>query len=172
MRRHNQKGQALVFVVIAMGIFLIGSLGLAIDGGQLFIHRQMAQAAADAAVQAGIMSIFDGTNTAGATQFPTTAFTCTTTATSTPCVYARLNGFGAANTDTVSFTFPSSVPGVFLWGTTGPGLSSPGMVMTATVTRQVPTTLLQNARCRAVCERQCNRDRRDRQFAYRRSRLW
>jgi uncharacterized membrane protein len=43
-----------------MSILLIGALGLAIDGGQMYAHRQMAQAAADAAAQAGIMSIFDG----------------------------------------------------------------------------------------------------------------
>ena len=171
MRRHNQKGQALVFVVIAMGIFLIGSLGLAIDGGQLFIHRQMAQAAADAAAQAGIMSIFDGTNTVGATQFPTTGFTCTTTATSTPCVYARLNGFGAANTDTVSFTFPTSVPGVWLWGTPA-GLSSPGYGYDRYGHAASSYHTPENARRRAVCERQCNRDGRDRQFPISPSRLW
>jgi Flp pilus assembly protein TadG len=142
MRRHNQKGQALVFVALALGIFVIGSLGLAIDGGQLYLHRQMAQAAADAAAQAAIMSMFNGTNTSGATQFVTSDFTCTTAATSTPCDYARRNGFGAAATDTVSFTFPSTVPGVWLWGATGPGVSSPGMVVRANVTRQVPTTLM------------------------------
>jgi len=38
--------------VVAMSILLIGALGLAIDGGQMYAHRQMAQAAADAAAQA------------------------------------------------------------------------------------------------------------------------
>ena len=54
-----------------MGIFLIGALGLAIDGGQMYAQRQMAQAAADAAAQAGIMSIFNGTNATSAYPFGT-----------------------------------------------------------------------------------------------------
>ena len=89
-----------------MSIFLLGALGFAIDGSQLYAHRQMAQAAADAAAQGGILSIFRGTNATASTPFgtgsPATPFTCTTTDGKTPCAYARLNGFGGTTDDTVS----------------------------------------------------------------------
>ena len=72
IRNHNEKGQALLLVVLALGIFLIGALGLAVDGGTMFVHRQMAQAAADAAAQAGIMSMFTGSHATAANPFSTT----------------------------------------------------------------------------------------------------
>src|SRR6266581_1410698 len=62
--RRSESGQAILLVVVACGIFLIGAVGLAIDGAQIYAHREMAQAAADAAAQAGIFSIFAGTGTA------------------------------------------------------------------------------------------------------------
>ena len=40
MSRANQRGQAILLVVVAMGIFLIGALGLAIDGSQLYGQRK------------------------------------------------------------------------------------------------------------------------------------
>jgi Flp pilus assembly protein TadG len=63
-----------------MGIFLIGALGFAVDGATLFGHRQMAQVAADAAAQAAILSIFNGTNTGGNAFASSTTYThtCTT----------------------------------------------------------------------------------------------
>jgi Flp pilus assembly protein TadG len=92
-----------------MGIFLLGALGLAIDGSHLYAHRQMAQAAADAAAQAGIMSIFDGTNGAGAHAFATgSTITCASSDPKTPCYYAQtLNGFNGAN-DVVTVDFPTA----------------------------------------------------------------
>jgi hypothetical protein len=102
-----------------MSIFLIGALGLAVDGGQMYAQRQMAQAAADAAAQAGIMSILDGTNATAANPFgtgsaPIASSVCTTTDGRTPCVYARNNGFGGTAADTVTLSFPSTVSGVTL----------------------------------------------------------
>ena len=81
MRRNSEKGQAILLAVAAMGIFLIGALGLAVDGATLYGHREMAQAAADAAAQAAILSVFNGTNTganafAGSTSY---THTCSTT---------------------------------------------------------------------------------------------
>jgi hypothetical protein len=115
----RKDGQAVILVVVAMGIFLIGALGLAIDGGQMYAQRQMAQAAADAAAQAGIMSIFDGTNATSAYPFATGAApiatsVCTLADSRTPCVYARYNGFGGTAADTVTMSFPSTVSGVTL----------------------------------------------------------
>src|SRR5450759_2314652 len=98
--RHGKKGQAVILVVVAMGIFLIGALGLAIDVSQLFGHQQMAQVAADAAAQAAMLSIFQGVNTVAAnaakfTATPGTFFNCDAAhALTPPCKYAQMNGFG------------------------------------------------------------------------------
>src|ERR1041385_4861071 len=94
MRRRKQGGQAIILVVLAIGLVLMGALGLAIDTGQLYGHRQMAQAAADAAAQAAVMSIYGGTNI-GSNAFGSLSFSCTAgTDARTPCHYARLSGFG------------------------------------------------------------------------------
>ena len=136
-KNHRESGQAILLLVVAMSIFLIGAIGLAIDGGQMYGHRQMAQAAADAAAQAGIMSIFNGTNSAGASAFGTgSAFTCTTTDARTPCVYARHNGFGGTAADQVTIDFPTSAPGVNLAGGGGVNL------IRATVQRTLNTSLI------------------------------
>jgi hypothetical protein len=77
----------------------------------------MAQAAADAAAQAGSLSIMKGTNTS-APSFGTgsnpASYTCTTTDQRTPCVYARDNGFGGTTADTVILSYPATVSGVTL----------------------------------------------------------
>src|ERR1019366_2552117 len=107
MRRKNEKGQAILLVVVAMGIFLVGALGLAIDGAQLFGHRGMAQVAADAAAQAAVLSIFNGTNVGNVPAkndfAATTAYThtCSTSDATTPCRFARRDGFGGTNEDVV-----------------------------------------------------------------------
>src|ERR1700730_864012 len=109
-RFKEEDGQAIVLVALAMSLFLFAAIGLAVDGSNLYTQRQFAQAAADAAAQAGIMSIFDGTNGAGTAQFvdtPGTSFTCTTTEAKPPCVYASKNGFGGSAADTVTVSFPS-----------------------------------------------------------------
>ena len=128
-----------MLVVLAMGIFLIGAVGLAIDASQLYGQRQMAQAAADAGAQAGASSIFYGTNATAqnpfATGSPPSSYTCSTTDGTTPCVYARLNGFGGTAADVVSVSFPSSVPGVTLASVSVP-------VIAVTVRRTVNTTLI------------------------------
>jgi Flp pilus assembly protein TadG len=111
-----------------MSLFLFAALGLAIDGGQMFAQRQMAQAAADAAAQAGIMSILRGTNITSANPFgtgatPIASSACTTTDARTPCVYARYNGFGGTAADTVTLSFPTAVAGVTLSSATVPAFS-------------------------------------------------
>jgi hypothetical protein len=136
----REDGQAVILVVVAMSILLIGALGLAIDGGQMYAHRQMAQAAADAAAQAGIMSIFDGTNATSAHPFgtgspPIASSVCTTTDARTPCVYARNNGFGGTSADTVTLSFPTTVSGVTLSSATVPALA-------VTVQRTLKTGLI------------------------------
>jgi hypothetical protein len=121
----REDGQAVILVVVAMSILLIGALGLAIDGGQMYAQRQMAQAAADAAAQAGIMSMFFGTNATSTYPFGTTtaSSTCTTTDLRTPCVYARDNGFGGTAADTVTLSYPATVSGVTLSSVAIPALT-------------------------------------------------
>jgi len=125
-----------VLVLIALSLFILGGLGLAIDASQLYAHRQMAQAAADAAAEAAIMSLFNSTNTGGNT-FGGTPFTCvSSTDLRTPCVYARYNGFGNSSADTVAVDFPTSAPGVTL----SPFDTHP--LVRVTVLRTVDTTLM------------------------------
>jgi len=105
-RFSGQRGQTVIILVIAMAIFLIGGIGLVVDGAHLYDELQMAQVAADSAAVAGAMSIFQGKNT-GATAFPTSGiYTCTTSDSALPCQYARMNGFGGTAADTVKIDYP------------------------------------------------------------------
>lgn len=138
-KREYESGQATILVIAAMSIFLLGAVGLAIDGSHLYAQRQMAQAAADAAAQAGVLTLFDGTagmgsHTAG------TAFTCGTGDTATPCKYAQsINGFGTAS-DTVSVDFPDAATvGI---SSSSLSASDPVSIIRVTVQRDVATTLI------------------------------
>ena len=46
----RRDGQAVFLVVLSMSLLLIGVLGFVIDGGQMYLQQQMAQAAADVAL--------------------------------------------------------------------------------------------------------------------------
>jgi hypothetical protein len=140
MQSSREDGQAVLLIIVAMSILLIGALGLAIDGGQMYAQQQMARSAADAAAQAGAMSILRGTNATSAAPFgtgtpPLASSTCTTTDARTPCVYARLNGFGGTASDTVIMSFPTTLPGVTL-------ATAPVPALTVTVQRSVKTGLI------------------------------
>ena len=110
---NSESGQAILLLIVFLSLFMLGAVGLGIDGAQIYAHYQMAQAAADAAAQAGMMSIYDGTNATSAYPFATgitpAAFVCTITDQRMPCVYARYNGFGSTNSDTVTVSFPATV---------------------------------------------------------------
>jgi hypothetical protein len=142
-RFHSQceDGQAVLLVIVGMSVLLIGALGLALDGAQMYAQQQMARSAADAAAQAGMMSIFRGTNITASNPFGTgstpAAFTCTASDGRTPCVYARLNGFGGAASDIVIVSFPTSIAGVS-------NLSTGGVAAVAvSVQRTLKTGLIQ-----------------------------
>jgi Flp pilus assembly protein TadG len=129
-------------VVVALSVFLIGAAGLAIDGSHMYAQRQMAQAAADAAAQAGILSVFDGTNgVAGNTHgFATSTFTCAASDARTPCYYAQtMNGFNAAS-DVVTVDFPSAATVGVPTGSLS--ASDPVNLLRVTVQRTVDTTLM------------------------------
>lgn len=137
MVKKTEQGQAILLVVVAMGIFLVGALGFAVDGATLYGHRTMAQTAADGAAQAAALSILNATNTAANNNaFTGGPFTCASGSTYTPCSYAQLNGF-ATTDDQIDVAFPTSAPGVS-------GLSpdfTPNLVQ-VTISRAVPTTLM------------------------------
>jgi hypothetical protein len=126
-RPSGESGQAIVLVIVSLSLFLMGALGFGLDGAQMYAHRQMAQTAADAAAQAAMMSIKDGTYSTSAHPFSTAAtFTCAvppaTLDLRTPCIYAQYNGFGTS-TDTVTISFPLTLTGVSLAAVATPAVT-------------------------------------------------
>ena len=118
--RWDDSGQAVVFVLMALGIFLFGVAALGVDFANLWFHRQSAQTAADAACTAGAMDMLTDYNTGVASKggfTPGTAFVCASGSTIAPCKYAALNGYASGDTtpgSKVSVSFPTSaaVPGL------------------------------------------------------------
>ena len=125
MKRHrphsrgnaNERGQTFLIIVVFIAVFLLAVLGIAADYTQVWAHRQMAQAAADAACQAGAADVFlqaedpnaSGNNGIGTFSWIGSDFDCSANGTSPPCKYAALNGYSGSN---VHVSFPSSLPGV------------------------------------------------------------
>ncbi len=119
--RRRQKGQISIFVVLALGIFLLATIGFGVDVAGLWFHRQSAQTAADAACTAGAMDMLvdrDGGITSQGGFTPGAGFDCAGQATVTPCAYANLNGYngaglqaGQASSD-VAVSFPASLNGI------------------------------------------------------------
>jgi len=144
-RRKPEAGQALLFVLLGLGIFLIGAMAFAIDISNLWFNRQSAQTAADAACTAGAMDLLvDATNSiTGQGGFTAgTAFDCHSSQTPAPCQYATLNGFnssisqgGTALGNNVFVDFPASVSGV----TTPPAAVAPTPFIRVTITDNIPT---------------------------------
>ena len=102
-RRHaNESGQAAVFLVLAMGIFLIGSMGFVVDGTNLWFHRQAAQTAADAACTAGAMDMLSVAAGADAQNWIGQSFDCSGKTDGSPnsgfppCQYAGFNGYNGS----------------------------------------------------------------------------
>lgn len=138
-KRSGEAGQATVLVTLAISIFLLGAVGLAIDGSQLYAQRQMAQRAADAAATAGINSIFNNSSALG-----TSAYYCTATDTTSPCVYVRNNGFASAY---ASGTCAPSTASDCIKVDPNPGVAVPNLAsgtpneVQVTITRAVDMTL-------------------------------
>jgi hypothetical protein len=138
----KEAGQATLLVIVAMSIFLLGALGLAVDASTLYSNRQMAQAAADAGAQAGLLSFYSGTYTTATFSTP---HTCTATDSLTPCNYVANNGFiNAANPgDVVTVTYGNDTSASAPTGVTLPSSATyPVSWMRVTITRSVPTTLM------------------------------
>ena len=101
--KSSESGQAMVLVLLALGLFLIGAMAFAVDMGNLWWHRQTAQNAADAACTAGVMDLLSTADQ--------------TAATNSANYYAAKNGYttGTLSAGTpgvaVQVAFPTSVVG-------------------------------------------------------------
>jgi hypothetical protein len=143
-RNHSESGQALVFMVLALSVFLLGAGALCVDMSNLWFHRQAAQNAADAACTAGAMDLLvDAQGGATGHQGFVTgaAFNCSVGSTAAPCQYAAMNGYTSNNTSPgslVSVTFPGAVTGVPA-GSLAPASLIPTAFMRVDVTDNVQT---------------------------------
>jgi len=117
-RNRSESGQALVFMVLALSVFLLGAGALCVDMSNLWFHRQAAQNAADAACTAGAMDLLvdaQGGATGHQGFVNGAAFNCSVGSTAAPCQYAAKNGYTSNNTSPgslVSVSFPGAVTGV------------------------------------------------------------
>src|SRR5438128_874518 len=147
-RLRSDGGQVTITVVLAMGIFLLGAMGFAVDMANLWFNRQSAQTAADAACTAGAMDLLVDATNGSTTQGGFTAgsqFDCSQHSTWAPCAYATLNGFSSSISQTsanagsignnVFVDFPASVSGV----TKPPAGIAPTAFMRVTISNNMPT---------------------------------
>jgi hypothetical protein len=107
----------MIVVVLMLSLFLLAFLAFAVDYTNVWFQRQQVQTAADAACQAGAMDIYQ---TASGVTLPNMGFTmgtagsCSGSSSASMCWYAKANGIDGSSGGgaDVSWTFPSSVPGV------------------------------------------------------------
>ncbi|MGA9564667.1 MAG: pilus assembly protein TadG-related protein, partial [Candidatus Korobacteraceae bacterium] len=121
--RRRDRGQAAIAIVLAMGLILLGMMGLAVDYTNLIFHRQAAQGAAESACTAGAMDML--VKASGVTP-PSMGFTagtsgkCSVGGGGPICSYAKFNGYSAtptglsstATSNDIYWSFPGSVTGV------------------------------------------------------------
>ena len=98
--RSGEEGQTVALVLMALGLFLVGTIALAVDFTYLWFRQQAAQNAADAACGSGAMDMLllatGGTVTPTHLE-PPNSFTCSNTDISmpanykVPCWYAAVN---------------------------------------------------------------------------------
>jgi hypothetical protein len=142
--RSREAGQATLFLILALGIFLLGALCFAFDMSNMWFHRQAAQTAADAACTAGAMDLLVDSQ-GGATGYQGftagTNYSCTASSTDSVCQYAAKNGYNSNNTspgNAVNVSFPASVIGV----TTPPAGIAPNPLIRVDVVDHVQTFFL------------------------------
>jgi Putative Flp pilus-assembly TadE/G-like len=125
----RQAGQTTTLVVLALGLFLLGAVGLAVDVSNWWFHHQIAQGAADAACTAGVMDLLSNASGQSFGNFPVgsppASFACSSASSAAVCQYAALNGYNGAGRTTdpsndVMVSFPSSVPGLNVCSPTNP----------------------------------------------------
>jgi hypothetical protein len=139
----RERGQAMVFVLLALSSFLLAVLAFAVDLGYLWFHRQTAQNAADAACTAGAMDMLYTADGIAAGNFTFgTGFDCSATAPNTgttapaPCWYAAANGYssgglqGATASSDVQVSFLSSLATIpSCNGSLSPAICSAGAII-------------------------------------------
>src|SRR6202046_4887195 len=94
--RESESGQTTVLLLVALGVFLLGSVGFAVDLSNMWFHRQAAQSAADAACVAGAMDMLylnNGTIVTSPAFTVGTAGDCNAAALAALCQYAGFNGY-------------------------------------------------------------------------------
>jgi len=121
--RKSEQGSVIVLVAISL-VVVIGVAGLGLDASQLYVTKQQAQSAADAAAQAGAMDLFNGGSAA--------------TATASVNSYAVLNGFTAAQT---SVSFPACSAQAWCNGHVTLSGDSPALIE-VTITKSVNTLFM------------------------------
>src|SRR6476660_4088604 len=77
-RRPGEAGQAILFVMLALGLVLLGAVAFSVDMGNLWFHRQSAQSVADASCTAAAMDLLFSATGGGASGgfTPGTSFSC------------------------------------------------------------------------------------------------
>jgi hypothetical protein len=134
----QQEGQAAVGMVLMIAFVLLGGVGFAVDASNAWTHRQQAQAAADAACQAASMDMYA---LAAGASLPHAGFIegvpgdCSTSSTATMCQYAGMNGYSGTGSNSVSWSWPSSVAGA----KAAPTALTPYPFLNVTITESVPT---------------------------------
>lgn len=138
-RGKKQSGQVMLFVLLGLGIFLIGAMAFAIDLSNMWFNRQSAQTAADAACTAAAMDMLvgatNGTMPSNANFTPSSKNTYDCNSASplpAPCSYASLNGFSSSisQSSANSGTLGDNVFMDFPAGSTVAGLTLPPTTVT------------------------------------------
>jgi Putative Flp pilus-assembly TadE/G-like len=143
-RYTDEAGQAIMFLILALGLALLGAVAFSVDLGNAWFHHQSAQNAADAGCTAAAMDMLvDAQGGATGHQGFTngTAFSCTPSSTASPCVYAKYNGYNSdSTTNLVDVKFPGSaiVPGLPS-SSIAPAAMVPTAFVQVNVTDNVPT---------------------------------
>ncbi len=144
-RFSSESGQASVFVVLALGLFLLGAIGGAVDIANLWFHRQAAQTAADAACTAGAMDMLaQAEGSASYSWITGKTSDCKGTTNVAPCQYAALNGYDGSGliaqtpSNKVALSYPASVSGV----TTPPAGLAPTPFLQVNITDRVKVFFL------------------------------
>src|SRR5438876_7050948 len=142
----RQSGQAMLFTLLALGIFLIGAIAFAVDMSYVWFRRQAAQTAADAACTAGAMDLLrTQTNSITTAPYPGNVkpgqpFNCSNASPlPSPCTYAALNGYSSSITqaNAASGALGDNVNVIFN-GAAPPGITA-AQVMEVDVTENLPT---------------------------------
>src|SRR5579864_4935141 len=121
LRCGNRRGQAIIMVSLGI-VFLMGVLGLVVDVGWGYYRKQVAQAAADAAVTAAVVDAGSGTITCGSGGVVCqSATTCSASATGnflSACKYGLQDGVAYSDmTVAANTTSPINNVAVKYWVT-------------------------------------------------------